>query len=116
MPSRSAPRKSMALLKVEVVYALPEREESALVTVQSGATVRDVLAKSGLLHLARGKLGIFGKVVREDAPVADGDRVEIYRPLAVDPKEARRARAATYTSRSRRAGFARSPSRAGRRR
>ena len=106
----------MAVLKVEVVYALPEREESARVTVQSGATVRDVLAKSGLLHLVRGKVGIFGKVVREDAPVADGDRVEIYRPLALDPKEARRACAATYTSRSRRAGFARCSSRAARRR
>ena len=106
----------MAVLKVEVVYALPEGEESARVAVRSGATVRDVLAKSGLLHLARGKVGIFGKAVREDTPVADGDRVEIYRPLAVDPKEARRARAATYTTRSRRAGSARSPSRAPRRR
>ena len=106
----------MAVLTVEVVYALPEREESARVAVQSGATVRDVLAKSGLLHLVRGKVGIFGKVVPEDTPVADGDRVEIYRPLAADPKEARRARAATYTSRSRRAGSARSPSRAPRRR
>ena len=106
----------MAVLKVEVVYALPEREERARVAVQSGATVRDVLAKSGLLHLVRGKVGIFGKVVREDTPVADGDRVEIYRPLAVDPKEARRARAATYTSRSRRAASARSLARAARRR
>src|SRR5213083_180981 len=115
-PSRSGLPESMAVLKVEVVYALPEREESARVAVQSGATVRDVLVKSGLLHLVRGKVGIFGKVVPEDTPVADGDRVEIYRPLAVDPKEARRARAATYTSRSRRAGSARSPSRAPRRR
>ena len=106
----------MTVLKVEVVYALPGREECVEVTVQSGATVRDVLAKCGLLHLVRGKVGIFGKVVREDAPVADGDRVEIYRPLAVDPKEARRARAATYTTRSRRAGSARFPSRAARRR
>jgi hypothetical protein len=106
----------MAVLKVEVVYALPEREERARVAVQRGATVRDVLAKSGLLRFVRGKVGIFGNVVPEDTPVADGDRVEIYRPLAVDPKEARRARAATYTSRSPRAGSARSPSRAARRR
>ena len=106
----------MAVLKVEVVYALPEREESARVAVRSGATVRDVLAKYRLLHLVRGKVGIFGKVVPEDAPVADGDRVEIYRPLAVDPKEARRARAATYTTRSRRAGSVRPPSRVPRRR
>ena len=106
----------MTVLKVEVVYALPAREDSIVVAVPAGATVRDVLAKCGLLHLVCGKVGIFGKVVREDAPVADGDRVEIYRPLAVDPKEARRARAATYTSRSRRAGSARFPSRAPRRR
>ena len=106
----------MTVLKVEVVCALPGREESVRVAVPSGATVRDVLAKSGLLHLVRGKVGILGKVVPEDTPVADGDRVEIYRPLAVDPKEARRARAATYTSRSQRAGSARSPSRAPRRR
>jgi len=38
-------------------------------------------------------VGIFGKVVEEDAPLTDGDRVEIYRPLAADPKEARRRRA-----------------------
>jgi hypothetical protein len=106
----------MAVLKVEVVYALPGREDSIVVAVPAGATVREVLEKSGLTSLARHKVGIFGKVVREDAPVADGDRVEIYRPLAVDPKEARRARAATYTTRSRRAGSARSPSRAPRRR
>jgi putative ubiquitin-RnfH superfamily antitoxin RatB of RatAB toxin-antitoxin module len=116
MPSLGAPQRSMAVLRVEVVYALPGRGDSVVVAVPAGTTVRDVLAKSGLLRLARGKVGIFGKVVREDTPVADGDRVEIYRPLAVDPKEARRARAATYTSRSRRAGSARSPSRAPRRR
>lgn len=82
------------MLVVEVVYALPQREESARVSVPQGATVRDVLEKAGLLPLARGKVGIFGKVVPADAPVADGDRVEIYRPLAADPKEARRRRAA----------------------
>jgi putative ubiquitin-RnfH superfamily antitoxin RatB of RatAB toxin-antitoxin module len=106
----------MAVLKVEVVYALPGREVRIAVDVPAGATVRDALEKSGLTSLARDKVGIFGKAVHEDAPVADGDRVEIYRPLAVDPKQARRARAATYTNRSRRAGPARSPSRAPRRR
>jgi putative ubiquitin-RnfH superfamily antitoxin RatB of RatAB toxin-antitoxin module len=104
------------VLKVKVVYALPRREECVEVTVPSGATVRDVLEKSGLIGLVSQKLGIFGRVVPEDTPVADGDRVEIYRPLAADPKEARRARAATYTTRSRRAESARSPSRAPRRR
>ena len=82
------------MVEVEVVYALPWREESVRVRVPEGATVKEVLEKSGLLPLARGKVGIFGKVVRPDAPVADGDRLEIYRPLAADPKEARRRRAA----------------------
>lgn len=83
-----------ASCRVEVVYALPRRERRVALNVPPGATVREVLEKSGLLALARGKIGIFGRVVRADARVADGDRVEIYRPLAADPKEARRRRAA----------------------
>ena len=75
------------------MYALPRREASTRVTVPVGATVRDVLEKSGLLPLVEGKVGIFGKTVQVDARVAHGDRIEIYRPLAVDPKEARRQRA-----------------------
>jgi len=84
----------LAEIEVEVVYALPQRDESVRVSVPRGATVRDVLEKSGLLPLVSGKIGIFGKAVGADALVADGDRVEIYRPLLVDPKEARRRRAA----------------------
>lgn len=82
-----------AELHVEVVHALPQRDESVRVSVPRGATVRDALEKSGLLPLASGRFGIFGKAVGADAPLADGDRVEIYRPLLVDPKEARRRRA-----------------------
>jgi uncharacterized protein len=82
-----------AELRVEVVYALARRAESIRLSVPQGATVGEVLEKSGLLPQVRGKVGIFGKVVRADARVADGDRVEIYRPLAIDPKEARRRRA-----------------------
>lgn len=80
-------------MKVEVVYACPESADVVTVELPPGATVRDVLEKSGLMPLARGKIGIFGKVVHADARVADGDRIEIYRPLALDPKEARRRRA-----------------------
>jgi putative ubiquitin-RnfH superfamily antitoxin RatB of RatAB toxin-antitoxin module len=80
--------------EVEVVYALPQREERVRLRLPEGATVRDALEKSGLLPLARGKVGIFGRVVGADARLKPGDRVEIYRPLAADPKEARRRRAA----------------------
>jgi uncharacterized protein len=84
----------MAALQVEVVYALPQREQTIRLSMPQGSTVRDALEKSGLLQLARGKVGIFGRVVRADTPLKAGDRVEIYRPLAADPKEARRRRAA----------------------
>jgi putative ubiquitin-RnfH superfamily antitoxin RatB of RatAB toxin-antitoxin module len=81
-------------IEVEVVYALSRREQSIRLIVPQGATVREVLEQSGLLAQVRGKVGIFGKVVSPDRAVADGDRVEIYRPLPADPKEARRRRAA----------------------
>jgi putative ubiquitin-RnfH superfamily antitoxin RatB of RatAB toxin-antitoxin module len=83
----------MAALQVEVVYALSRSEESIRLTVPQGATVQEALEKSGLLPRVRGKVGIFGKVVSQDRALADGDRIEIYRPLAADPKEARRRRA-----------------------
>jgi len=86
-------------LRVEVVYALPAGEDSAFVQLARGKTALDAVRASGILERhpeidRRGlKLGIFGKAVAADAPLSDGDRVEIYRPLALDPKEARRRRA-----------------------
>ena len=84
----------LADIEVEVVYALPRRERSIRLIVPEGATVREVLEQSGLLPQVRGKVGIFGKVVSPDRALANGDRIEIYRPLPADPKEARRRRAA----------------------
>ncbi len=84
----------MAELQIEVVHALPEAADTVSLRLPAGATVREALAKAGRLDLVRGKVGIFGRVVSLDARLADGDRVEIYRPLAIDPKEARRRRAA----------------------
>ena len=52
-----------------------------------------ILARHPEIDLRKHKLGIYGKVVAADAPLAEGDRVEVYRPLALDPKEARRRRA-----------------------
>ena len=89
----------MASLKVEVVYALPEREDAVSVSLPAGATALDALRASGLLErhpeidLARQKIGVYGRVVDAEARLRDGDRVEVYRPLAVEPKEARRRRA-----------------------
>lgn len=77
-------------LTVEVIDARPEGARIAQVRLPAGATVRDALAASGL---TADQVGIFGKRVTMDARLADGDRVEIYRPLKLDPKEARRKRA-----------------------
>lgn len=77
-------------LRVAVVHARPDGAEIVEVRLPDGATVRDALAATGLKG---NQVGIFGKRVAMDTRLADGDRVEIYRPLAMDPKEARRARA-----------------------
>jgi putative ubiquitin-RnfH superfamily antitoxin RatB of RatAB toxin-antitoxin module len=77
-------------LRVEVVLARPDGAEIVAIRLADGATVRDALAATGLKG---NQAGIFGKRVTMDTRLADGDRVEIYRPLKLDPKEARRRRA-----------------------
>jgi hypothetical protein len=87
-------------MKVEVVYALPRGEDSVVLAVAPGATLRKAVVASGLLRrhpeidLARQRIGVYGKLRPADASAAEGDRIEIYRPLAADPKEARRRRVA----------------------
>jgi len=80
----------MKSLRIEVVYALPAAAETVTLSVPAGTTVREAVAAAGLP--AGGNFGIFGRIVAPDARVADGDRVEIYRPLALHPREARRRR------------------------
>jgi putative ubiquitin-RnfH superfamily antitoxin RatB of RatAB toxin-antitoxin module len=87
-------------LRVEIVYALPERQTLLALYVPAGTTLAGAVSASGIttLHpeidLATAKVGIFGKLASADTVLHGGDRVEIYRPLVADPKEARRARAA----------------------
>ena len=95
-------------IRVEVVYARPERQDLAEVDLPAGATALAAVRASGLLErhpeidLARGKIGICGKVVAPDTLLANADRVEIYRPLAIDPKAARHARVAGRATAGRR--------------
>ena len=84
----------MAVIRVEVVDARRGGVSTAKVELPAGALVRDALEASGL-NVDPSAVGIFGKRVAPDARLADGDRVEIYRPLALDPKERRRQRAGT---------------------
>jgi putative ubiquitin-RnfH superfamily antitoxin RatB of RatAB toxin-antitoxin module len=88
------------VIRVEVAYARPERQILRTVELDPGATVRMAVVRSGIpaecpeVDPDRSRVGIHGRVVAPDAVVEDGDRVEIYRPLRIDPKEARRLRAA----------------------
>ena len=88
------------LIEVEVAYARPDQQVILTVRVPAGATIEDALRRSGLLErfaeidLAVNKVGVFGKASRLDAGLEPGDRVEVYRPLIADPKEARKQRAA----------------------
>jgi len=83
----------MPRLRVELVRAEPGRAELHDLELEEGATVRSALAAAGLS--APHGAGIHGRRVPLDRKLADGDRVEIYRPLRADPKEARRRRAIT---------------------
>lgn len=87
-------------MEVEVAYAEAERQIVLAVRVPAGARARDAVELSGVLERfpripwPEVDMGIFGRRVSPCAPLSPGDRVEIYRPLQVDPKEARRLRAA----------------------
>ena len=89
-------------IQVEVAYALPHKQKIVAVEVPEGTTLLDAVRQSGIevefpeLVLADAKFGIFGKAVRdaEGEVLRAGDRVEIYRPLIIDPKQARANRAA----------------------
>ena len=88
----------MARLNVEVVYATRELQEIVTVALDEGACAIDAVRASRLceghpeLDVRTLRLGVFGSEAGRETIVADGDRVEIYRPLRVDPKEARRAK------------------------
>ena len=86
-------------ITVSVVWAGPERVFDAGLVLPHGSTVADAIERSGIrdarpdVEVRADCLGIFARKVSPDTVLRDGDRVEIYRLLAVDPKEARRKRA-----------------------
>lgn len=90
----------LALLNIEVVYALPDRAWRVSLRLAPGSTARQAFEASGLrkrvaeLAAAEPDLGVFAHPVAPDRPLRNGDRVEIYRPLLIDAKDARRKRAA----------------------
>jgi len=87
------------VIRVEIVYAEQQRSIVKSFSMPPGAVIADALNMaagdqefSGV-DLSGSALGIFGKVAHRNQPLKDGDRIEIYRPLAEEPKLARRQRA-----------------------
>ena len=81
-----------------MVYASPDGADAIVVRLPEGATLLDAVRASGVLgrhpelRQRALKLGVFGKTRSQDSNARPGDRIEVYRELAVDPKEARRRR------------------------
>ncbi len=85
-------------ISVEVTYATAEKQSLLTIEISEGATVKEAVEQSGILILYpdidpdQQKVGIFSKQVSWDHILQAGDRIEIYRPLIIDPKTARRTR------------------------
>lgn len=86
-------------MHVEVAYATPQKQVILEVLVDVDATLEAIILESRILDifpeidLSSQKIGIFGKMHDLSEAAQEGDRIEIYRPLTIDPKEARRAKA-----------------------
>ncbi|BBB24421.1 conserved hypothetical protein [Isorropodon fossajaponicum endosymbiont JTNG4] len=87
-------------MQIEIAYALRDKQTLLELEVNEGATLKQAIEASGMLDiypqidLIKDKTGIFGKIAKLGTILRDKDRVEIYRPLIVDPKAVRKERAA----------------------
>ncbi len=92
---------SQSSITVEIIYALPARQEVKRVSLSAGATIEQAIVASGFLEqypeidLKLNKVGVFAKLAKLDTVLRERDRIEIYRPLIADPKEVRKQRAAS---------------------
>ncbi len=90
-------------IQIEVIYALPNEQKLYQLTVDKTTNVEQAIELSGILQdypmidLQQSKVGIFSKVCKLSDGLHPFDRIEIYRPLVADPKEARKKRAGTPT-------------------
>ena len=86
------------LITVEVAYAKPDAQKIITVQVEKNSTIEMAIQRSGILELfpeidlTKQKVGIFSQLKKLTDKVQHGDRIEIYRELTIDPKEARRKR------------------------
>ncbi|MDN3518352.1 RnfH family protein [Aquisalimonas lutea] len=86
-------------IRIQVACARPEKQRIRSLELPAGTTAREAVQRSGLaaefpeIDPDRAPLGIYGRHVEDGHVLRDGDRVEVYRPLVIDPREARRQRA-----------------------
>lgn len=89
------------MIEVEVAFARPDRQEIIRLQVEEGTSAVEAVQRSGIAAVfpeidpEKDDMGIFGKMVKNPSAheLRDGDRVEVYRPLKIDPKQARLNRA-----------------------
>jgi len=87
------------MIGVIVAYATPDKQVEIALEVEENCTVALAIQRSGILQLfpdvklGEASVGIYSKKVALDAGLREGDRIEIYRPLKIDPKQARLLRA-----------------------
>jgi putative ubiquitin-RnfH superfamily antitoxin RatB of RatAB toxin-antitoxin module len=93
------PEVDQSTIRAVVVYAEPRRAHRFEVTLPAGSSVRQAIQACGILEAVpelagrEQEVGVFGQPCRLDDTVRDADQIEIYRPLTIDPKQARRQRA-----------------------
>ena len=89
------------MIRGEVAFARPDKQEIISLSVEEGTTAVEAVKRSGIVAVfpevdpESDDMGIFGKVIKNPSAheLRDGDRVEVYRPLQIDPKQARLNRA-----------------------
>ena len=81
------------MMRVTLISAWPDRVDEQASELMEGSTLGDALLAFAVNNLSQADVGIWGKSVPLDTPLKDGDRIERYRPLIADPKEARHRRA-----------------------
>lgn len=89
------------MIRVEVAFARPDKQKIIAIDVEEGTSAVEAVKRSGIVNLFpeidpdSSHMGIFGKAIKNPSAheLRDGDRVEVYRPLKIDPKQARLNRA-----------------------
>lgn len=95
------------MVNIEIAYGTADKQLLQQMQVEEGTTAREAVIRSRIAEefpdadVRHAPLGIFGKQVKDDTVLRDKDRIEVYRPLLIDPKEARRRRVQEKQNKSR---------------